>query len=158
MAFEHDNLSAAQEVLDMEESLIGGMEKLRRDRQNQLLQENHTSQEMAAFTFETDVMENFKRIYQHLQRWRGWYCTKKDPGRTGHTITNPGRPTHSAHYGRNGSDGDFHHPWVSDHATRETERRLWALVVWAVGLLAVYLGSVALPWIIFIWEDHPSGW
>ena len=68
VAFEHDNLSAAQEVLDMEENLIGGMEKLRRDRQNQLLQENHTSQEMAAFTFETDVMENFKRIYQHLQR------------------------------------------------------------------------------------------
>ena len=68
MAFEHDNVNAAQEVLDMEVGLVGGMEKLRRDRQNQLLQENHTPQEMAAFTFETDVMENFKRIYQHLQR------------------------------------------------------------------------------------------
>ena len=68
VAFEHDNLNAAQEVLDMEEGLIGGMEKLRRDRQNRLLQENHTPQEMAAFTFETDVMENFKRIYHHLQR------------------------------------------------------------------------------------------
>ena len=68
VAFEHDNLAVAQEVLDMEDDLIMGMDNLRRDRQNQLLQEEHTPQEIVAFTFETDIMENFKRIYQHLQR------------------------------------------------------------------------------------------
>jgi phosphate:Na+ symporter len=68
VAFEHDNLDAAREVLGMGGELIEGMDKLQLDRQNQILQEDHTPQEMAAFTFETDVMENFKRIYHHLQR------------------------------------------------------------------------------------------
>ena len=39
----------------------------------------------------------------------------------------------------------------------KTERRLWALVVWAVGLLVVYLGSVTLPWIVFIWGGPSFG-
>ncbi len=68
VAYEHDNLDAAREVLEMGDELIKDMNKLRHDRQNQILQEGHTPQEIAAFTFETDVMENFQRIYHHLQR------------------------------------------------------------------------------------------
>ena len=39
-----------------------------RKRQRKFLQEDHTPQEMAAFTLQTDIMENLKRIYEHSKR------------------------------------------------------------------------------------------
>jgi len=68
VAIEHDRRAAAQMVLDMEQEIIGDMEQLVTKRQRAFLQEDHTSQEMAAFTLQTDIMENLKRIYEHTKR------------------------------------------------------------------------------------------
>jgi phosphate:Na+ symporter len=67
-ALEHDRREAAEMVLEMEEEIVDGMDKLVRERQKQLLKEEHTTQEMAAFTLQTDIMENFKRIFEHTKR------------------------------------------------------------------------------------------
>jgi phosphate:Na+ symporter len=67
-ALEHDRRRTAESVLKMEEEIVGGMDRLVEDRQKRLLKEEHTPQEMAAFTLQTDIMENFKRIYEHTKR------------------------------------------------------------------------------------------
>jgi phosphate:Na+ symporter len=67
-ALEHDRREAAEMVLEMEEEIVDGMDKLVQERQKQLLKEEHTTQEMAAFTLQTDIMENFKRIFEHTKR------------------------------------------------------------------------------------------
>ena len=67
-ALEHDRKETAEKILEMEEEIVGGMDKLVRDRQKRLLKEDHTPQEMAAFTLQTDIMENFKRIFEHTKR------------------------------------------------------------------------------------------
>ena len=68
VAVEHDRREAAEMVLDMEEEVIGGMDKLVTERQARFLSEDHTPQEMAAFTLQTDIMENLKRIFEHTKR------------------------------------------------------------------------------------------
>jgi uncharacterized protein YicC (UPF0701 family) len=44
------------------------MEKLLGERQAQFLTKEHTPQEVAAFTLQSDIMENLKRIYEHTKR------------------------------------------------------------------------------------------
>jgi len=68
VAVEHDRPKAAQMVLDMESEIIGGMDELVKKHQRQFLQEETSPQEMAAFTLQTDIMENLKRIYEHTKR------------------------------------------------------------------------------------------
>lgn len=41
--------------------------------------------------------------------------------------------------------------------SKKTERRLWVIILWATGLLAGYLGSVALPWTVFVWVGPSLG-
>jgi phosphate:Na+ symporter len=67
-ALEHERREAAEMVLDMADDVIGGMDKLVRDRQTQFLGEERTPQEMVAFTLQTDILENLKRIYEHSAR------------------------------------------------------------------------------------------
>ncbi|MEJ1342246.1 MAG: Na/Pi cotransporter family protein [Candidatus Sedimenticola sp. (ex Thyasira tokunagai)] len=67
-ALEHDRRGAAESILKMEDDIIGGMDRLVRERQLNLLQGDHTPQEMLAFTLQTDIMENLKRIYEHTKR------------------------------------------------------------------------------------------
>ncbi len=68
VAVEHDRREAAEMVLDVEEEIVGGMDRLVTERQARFLSEDHTAQEMAAFTLQTDIMENLKRIYEHTKR------------------------------------------------------------------------------------------
>jgi phosphate:Na+ symporter len=68
VAVEHDRPKAAKIVLDLEEVVIEGIDKLMSKRQKAFLNEEHTQQEMAAFTLQTDIMENLKRIYEHTKR------------------------------------------------------------------------------------------
>jgi phosphate:Na+ symporter len=67
-AVEHERREAAEMVLDMADDIIGGMDELVRDRQTQFLGEERTPQEMVAFTLQTDILENLKRIYEHSAR------------------------------------------------------------------------------------------
>jgi phosphate:Na+ symporter len=67
-ALEHDRREAAEAIIEKEDEIVGGMDKLVRERQKWLLKEDHTPQEMAAFTLQTDIMENFKRIFEHTKR------------------------------------------------------------------------------------------
>ena len=39
----------------------------------------------------------------------------------------------------------------------KNESRLWVVILWAIGLLLVYFGSIALPWIVFIWGGSSLG-
>ena len=55
-------------VLDMEDEIVKGMDELVRKHQRKFLREETTPQEMAAFTLQTDIMENLKRIYEHTKR------------------------------------------------------------------------------------------
>ena len=68
VAIEHDRRAAAQMVLDMEKEIIEGMDELVRKNQRKFLHEETSAQEMAAFTLQTDIMENLKRIYEHSKR------------------------------------------------------------------------------------------
>ncbi|MCP4044308.1 MAG: Na/Pi cotransporter family protein [Gammaproteobacteria bacterium] len=68
VGIEHDRREAAKMVLNMEMDIIGGMDQLVEEHQAKLLKEEHTAQEMAAFTLQTDIMENLKRIYEHTKR------------------------------------------------------------------------------------------
>jgi phosphate:Na+ symporter len=68
IAVEHERSDAAQMVLDQEKEIIGGMDDLVSQKQRRFLSEDHTPQEMAAFTLQTDIMENLKRIYEHSKR------------------------------------------------------------------------------------------
>ena len=68
VAIEHDRRETAEKVIESEEDIVGGMEKLFIERQGQFMREDHTPEQMAAFTLETDIMENLKRIYEHTKR------------------------------------------------------------------------------------------
>ncbi|MCB1857988.1 MAG: Na/Pi cotransporter family protein [Gammaproteobacteria bacterium] len=68
VAVEHDRRAAAQMVLDQEEDIVEGMDIFIIDRQRKFLHEEHTPQEMAAFTLMADIMENLKRIFEHSKR------------------------------------------------------------------------------------------
>ncbi len=68
IAVEHERKAAAQMVIDQEKEIIGGMDDLVTKRQRQFLHEEHTPKELAAFTLQTDIMENLKRIYEHSKR------------------------------------------------------------------------------------------
>jgi len=68
VAVEHDRRETAAKVIEAEEDIVGGMEKLFIERQARFMREDHTSEEMAAFTLETDILENLKRIYEHTKR------------------------------------------------------------------------------------------
>ena len=68
IAVEHERRAAAQIVLDKEKEIVGGMNDLISKKQRRFLHEEHTPQEMAAFTLQTDIMENLKRIYEHSKR------------------------------------------------------------------------------------------
>jgi phosphate:Na+ symporter len=68
VAVEHDRRETAAKVIEAEEDIVGGMEKLFIERQAKFMREDHTPEEMAAFTLETDILENLKRIYEHTKR------------------------------------------------------------------------------------------
>ena len=40
---------------------------------------------------------------------------------------------------------------------KKDERRLWVIILWAIGLLLGYFGSIALPWVMFIWGGPSFG-
>jgi len=86
VAVEHDRKKAAQMVLDMEKDVVAGMDELIQNRQRQYLQEEHSPQEMAAFTLLTDIMENLKRIYEHSKRI-GKLVLQQDTGTTLTTVS-----------------------------------------------------------------------
>jgi len=44
------------------------MSELLDGRQVQFLTKEHTPQEIAAYTLQSDIMENLKRIYEHTKR------------------------------------------------------------------------------------------
>jgi len=67
-ALEHDRKETAAAIIEREKEIVGGMDQFVRERQKRLLKEDHTPQEMAAFTLQTDIMENFKRIFEHTKR------------------------------------------------------------------------------------------
>ena len=79
VAIEHDRFEAAKMVLEMEEEIIGGMDRMVTERQKKFLVEEHTPQEMAAFTLQTDIMENLKRMYEHSKRI-GKLVTREEGG------------------------------------------------------------------------------
>ncbi len=68
VGIEHDRLEAARMALDLDEEIVGGMNKLIDTRQAQFLKEEHTLQEMAAYTLQSDILENLRRIYEHTKR------------------------------------------------------------------------------------------
>ena len=68
VAVEHDRPKAAKIVLELEEEIIDGMNDLMSKRQKAFLKDDHTPLEMAAFTLQSDIMENLKRIYEHTKR------------------------------------------------------------------------------------------
>ena len=68
VAIEHDRRETAVKVIEQEEEIVGGMNKLMAERQAKFMHEDHTPAEMAAFTLLTDIMENLKRIYEHTNR------------------------------------------------------------------------------------------
>jgi phosphate:Na+ symporter len=68
VAVEHDRRETAEAVIQLEEEIVGGMDKLIGERQAAFMSEDHTPAEMAAFTLQTDIMENLKRIYEHTRR------------------------------------------------------------------------------------------
>jgi len=80
-ALEHDRRGAAENILSMEEDIIGGMDLLVRERQQDLLKGDYTTEEMVAFTLQTDILENFKRIYEHTKRIAK-LVTRKEGGTT----------------------------------------------------------------------------
>jgi len=68
VAVEHDRRAAAKIVLDMEEEFVGSMDKYLAERRSLFLRQDHTAQEMAAFTVLSDLIENLKRVYDHTKR------------------------------------------------------------------------------------------
>ncbi len=78
-ALEHDRRRTAESILKMEDEIVGGMDRHVEERQKRFLKEEHTPQEMAAFTLQTDIMENFKRIYEHTKRIAN-LVTRKEGG------------------------------------------------------------------------------
>jgi Na+/phosphate symporter len=84
VAVEHDRREAAKIVLDMEEEFVGTMDKYLAERRSLFLRQDHTAQEMAAFTVLSDLIhtaqemaaftvlsdliENLKRVYDHTKR------------------------------------------------------------------------------------------
>jgi phosphate:Na+ symporter len=69
VAYEHDRPDAAKLVLKLEDDIVDGMDKLVLERHMQLLSSGKVSgKEMAVFTFQSDILENYKRIYLHSKR------------------------------------------------------------------------------------------
>ena len=69
VAYEHDRPDAAKMVLKLEDDIVDGMDKLVLERHQQLLGSGKvTAKEMAVFTFQSDILENYKRIYLHSKR------------------------------------------------------------------------------------------
>ena len=69
VAYEHDRPDAAKLVLKLEDDIVDGMDKLVLERHQQLLSSGKvTGKEMAIFTFQSDILENYKRIYLHSKR------------------------------------------------------------------------------------------
>ena len=68
VAIEQDRREIAEKVIEQKEEIVDGMDKFMAERQAGLMREDHTPEEMAAFTLLTDIMENLKRIYEHTNR------------------------------------------------------------------------------------------
>ncbi|MBF0446930.1 MAG: Na/Pi cotransporter family protein [Magnetococcales bacterium] len=69
VSYEHDRPDAAKLVLKLEDDIVDGMDKLVLERHQQLLSGGQvTAQDMATFTFQSDILENYKRIYLHSKR------------------------------------------------------------------------------------------
>ncbi len=68
VAIEHGRRETAEMVIEQQEDIVGGMDKFTDKHQARLMNEDHTPEHMAAFILLTDIMENFKRIYDHTER------------------------------------------------------------------------------------------
>jgi len=68
VAIEQDRREIAEKVIEQKEEIVDGMDQFMAERQAGLMREDHTPEEMAAFTLLTDIMENLKRIYEHTNR------------------------------------------------------------------------------------------
>ena len=69
VAYEHDRPDAAKLVLKLEDDIVDGMDKLILERHQQLLSGGKvTAADMENFTFQSDILENYKRVYLHSKR------------------------------------------------------------------------------------------
>lgn len=66
-AYEHDRPDAAKVVMQMEDEIVDAIDKLLVERHSQLLSSKDAAQHQA-FTLESDILENYKRIYLHTKR------------------------------------------------------------------------------------------
>ena len=67
LAYEQDRPDAAKVALQMEDEIVGAIDKLVIERHNQLLASEDAALHRA-FTLENDILENYKRIYLHTKR------------------------------------------------------------------------------------------
>lgn len=67
LAYEQDRPDAAKVALQLESEIVDAIEKLVIERHIQLLSTTDTSMHQA-FTLESDILENYKRIYLHIKR------------------------------------------------------------------------------------------
>ena len=67
VAFEQDRPDAAKEAMQMEVEIVDAIDKLRVERHGELLSSKDAAAHQA-FTLESDILENHKRIYLHIKR------------------------------------------------------------------------------------------
>ncbi|MBF0369675.1 MAG: Na/Pi cotransporter family protein [Magnetococcales bacterium] len=67
-AYEHDRPDAAKMVLKLEADVVDAMDDLVLEKHKNLLQGEHTTNELLAFSLLSDILENYKRIYSHSKR------------------------------------------------------------------------------------------
>lgn len=68
VAYEHDRPATAKSVIQMEKGIIDAMDDWLQKRHEALLEGQPTTAEMDAFTLQSDILENYKRIYLHVKR------------------------------------------------------------------------------------------
>jgi phosphate:Na+ symporter len=78
VAIEHDRKKAAELTIEMSAEIVDAIDELVEARQSKMMREDHTAGEMAAFTLQTDIFENFKRIYDHVSRIAKLAARRKD--------------------------------------------------------------------------------
>ncbi len=68
VSYEHDRPDTAKQVLKMEAEIIMPMEKWLQERHAKLLEDSPNAEKMTAFSLQSDILENYKRIYLHALR------------------------------------------------------------------------------------------
>ncbi|MBF0188216.1 MAG: Na/Pi cotransporter family protein [Magnetococcales bacterium] len=68
VAFENGRMDMARKVIDMEDEVLGRLNQRGSERHSAMLQGEHGVEKYALLTMESDIMENYKRVYQHTLR------------------------------------------------------------------------------------------